>query len=249
MIFLEKEREKIRQYRQRCQQFIFLHAKRIGVFVKNEYKQIIAFVLFILFIFLALIISNFTVSWLLSMNYFELLYFLVLYALLFIIVYLYFVLVIRARWFKKAQGLIIVLGVMIPIILFSWQQCLNEKDIFLKQAVSLAEENNRNSDHLKSVETDIKNDKYVLFWRNFSTNSYKEYWSYIHLKYSQECKNLYADLTIKLDNLNDMIQTRNDLLIRPGFIQMSIEKLNTDIMDGASKTDPILNKIISECQQ
>jgi len=106
--------------------------------------------------------------------------------------------------FNKHQVFIIILGVFLPIFLFSLQLAINDKDLFLKQLASLKEDNNRNSDYLKSVNNDIKNDKYVIFWKSFSTDNYKGYWSYISLNYSQECKNLYADLTQRFDILNNI---------------------------------------------
>lgn len=255
MILLEKTKEIIRRYWQRCQQFMSL-IRRVISSIKNKYKQQILFILLLLFILLAPWASNFLMFKLFSTASFEPLYFSILCTFLFIIFYIYFVLAQKSAWLEKHQGFIVMLGILISIILFFRQQSLGEKDLllkerdlFLKQTSFLKEDNERNNRHLSSVVNDIKNDPYVIFWRNFYTDNYKEYWSYISLNYSQDCKNLYADLTLSFDGLNNMIKTRNDLLIKPGFIQMSIEKLNTDIMSGASGANLVLNEIIGKCQQ
>lgn len=229
--------------------FIPSFLKHSGKFIKNNKWRALSFILLVFLIFQLRRIAAFIENRLFDMSSFQLLYFLIFYVLLFLIIYTLLILLKKAIWLEKHQGLIVVLGILMPIILFLWQQSLENKDLFLKQAVSLAEENNRNSEHLRSVKTDLNNDKYVLFWRNFSTTSYKEYWSYIHLHYSQKCKNLYADLTVSFDCLNNIIQTRNDLLLRPGFIPINIERLNGEIIKGASSSESVLNKIIGECQQ
>jgi len=137
---------------------------------------------------------------------------------------------------------------ILTVFLFSFQQALNEKDLFFKQSSFLREDNNRNNYHLQSIITDIKNYPFTIFWKNFSTDNYKEYWNYISLNYNQYCKNLYADLTMGFDILNNMINTRNNLIIKPGFIQVDVKKLNLDIIDSASSTVPVLNEIVGKCQ-
>ena len=235
----------LRQFLRESKTFIFSCASWIK---NNKYRTILYF-LFLFLIIFAPWIAGLIEIWLLGIDSFRLLYLLILYAFLFIIFFIFLILIKKTVWLEKHQGFIVALGVLIPTILFFWQQSLERKDLFMRQATSLAEENNRNNDHLASVKTDLTNDRFVLFWRNFSTNSYKEYWSYIHLHYSQECKNLYADLTIRLDSLNNMIETRNNLVIEPGFIQIDIEHLNSEIIKAASNTQPILNEIIGRCQQ
>lgn len=212
----------------------------------NGYKQIFLFILALLLVFFVSWMSNLLMY---NLGFSRLLSYLILCTFWFTIVYVYLAYTQKAAYLEKHQGVIVVLGILISIILFFYQQYLIDKDLFLKQTSVIKEDNERNSRHLNSVINDVKNDPYVIFWRNFYTENYKNYWSYISLNYSQNCKNLYADLTLRFDGLNNMIRTRNDLLIKPGFIQMSIEKINTDIMSGASDTSTLLNEIIGKCQQ
>lgn len=164
----------------------------------------------------------------------------------------------RSRgWLQRHEIFFVILGVVVPIMLFFWQMASDESQKYYKYEISLKETNNRNIGHLKSIVHDLPNDKDVAFWRNFSLTSYYEYWDYMAKNYSQECKNLYAEMAIALGVLNELNNARRDLLIARAAISTEqhwrAEKLNLSLVghmiDTASSTLPIAYSIVGKCQQ
>jgi hypothetical protein len=233
----EKIKQKIKRFAEKYLKIFFI-----------EHKIFLFFLLyFIVSLIFSWVFTNFSYKLLIDIPQFNFSKILLFLIWLFICIYLYLDYIIIEK-INKNQSLIVILGVLITIFLFSFQQVLNEKKLFIEQLAFLKEDNNRNNYHIKSIFTDIKNNPYVIFWRNFYTDNYKEYWDYISSNYSQNCKDLYADLTMRFDILNNIIKTRNDLLIKPGFIQMDISKLNGVVSEAASSTMPVLDEIINKCQ-
>lgn len=151
------------------------------------------------------------------------------------------------NWLNKHQVFITFLGVVFPIMLFFFHDSVQSITEFKKYEVVLKEENSRNITHLESIVTDLTRDPSTIFWRDFYIDSYKQYWDYIHLNYSQECKNLYAELTIGLGLLNNMNQTRRELIL----VQSKVPPVNltNDMIRSASGTRAVLVDIIAKCQK
>jgi hypothetical protein len=177
------------------------------------------------------------------------------YVVLIVILYIFFIKKGLSEKINKHQTFLTILGVLIPVVLFSWQQTIYEKKQIdenqirldedrtqlIKYEVSLAEENNRNNSHLASIIADLKNNSNTIFWRDFSLDAYKQYWEYIHLTKSQDCKNKYAELTISLGVLNNINKMRQQLILIPNSFYL-------EMLKNASSTKPILDFIIGNCQ-
>jgi hypothetical protein len=139
------------------------------------------------------------------------------------------------------QAFFAVIGLLIPVVLFFSQLTNEQVDQFYKIEAILKEENNRNYPHLQSIVTDLSRDPNTTFWENFSTDSYKNYWYYINFNKSQDCKNLYADLTVGLDIINNVNKMRQQLILTPN-------NLYKTMLSQASSTLPVLSLIVSKCQ-
>lgn len=175
-------------------------------------------------------------------------FWLLLYYTVFLVLgYIYLSYTKSTDWINAHQAFLAVLGVLIPVILFSWQQVVNESNVFWKHEVSIKEEDNRNSRHLQNIITDLAQDSNTVFWEDFSVDSYRQYWDYIHLNYSQDCKNLYAALTVQLGIINTINKMRRDLILIPTRILPV--NLSQKMLETASSTQPILNRIIGNCQR
>ncbi len=162
------------------------------------------------------------------------------------------------QWFRKNEILFMILAAIgLPTFLFFYQIVGDASEKDYKYEISLKEENNRNISHLKSIVHDLPHDKNTLFWRDFSLSSYQQYWDYISLNYSQECKNLYAAMTINLGEINNINNSRRALAVtRAGFIselQKSAESLDgtfrESMLGNASSTLGIAHEIIKGCQK
>ncbi len=177
--------------------------------------------------------------------------FLLIYIIFFVVLYVSFF----KRWKEKINEhtvFISALGVAIPVLLFFLQLTINSSEQFIKQEgllkeqfvkyeVLLKEENNRNSDHLKSIITDLSRDPYTIFWRDFSVDNYIQHWDHIQFTKSQDCRNLYATLTVNLNSLNNTNKMRQQLILIPN-------NLYKDMLKGAYETKPVLDEIIGKCQ-
>lgn len=149
-------------------------------------------------------------------------------------------------WLEKHQGFLVLVSILLPVILFFWQQARNESDLFFKKEVILKETNNRNNFHLQNVITDLRKNPEVIFWRNFSVSAYEEHWDYIHLNYLQECKDLYAGLTDGLNVLNDMNEKRRNLAYTRENVPI---ELSFKMLENASTTQKVLMDIVGKCQK
>ncbi len=184
--------------------------------------------------------TKYIIIYLLNIPAINLLWLLTVYALWLITFYIYFK-TGGSKWLEKHQIFLAILAIIIPILLFFLQDSMQTVNSFKKYEVSLKEENNRNDSHLQSVISDLTNDSKTVFWRDFSVRSYVEFWDYIHLNKSQECKDLYAALTIQLGVLNNINRMRQELILIPN-------NLYKEMLDAASSTKPILDSIVSKCQ-
>lgn len=222
---------KILPHLQRIREWIVKFSQKYSLTLASIFIPIISLLLAYLSLELLIKISSFKFFW-----------FLLNYTFLLILVYIYFVYITSGEWINRHQAFLAVLGILIPIILFWWQQAANESKLFMSREVSLNEENNRNINHLQDIIASLKNDPKTIFWRDFSTDKYKQYWDYIHLNYSQECKNLYANITIQLDVLNNINKMRRELLLIPNDFYK-------DMLKFASNTEPIFDDIVRKCQK
>lgn len=210
---------------------------KISQFIKKYHGSLVAIFIPLISIFLAYLFWNI----LLRISSARFLWTLLVYTSTLILTYIYLSYINKTDWINKHQSFITIISILIPIILFCWQQATDKTSTYLKYEISLIEENNRNISHLQSITNDLKNNSRTVFWRDFSTDKYKQYWDYIYLNYSQDCKNLYANLTIQLDVLNKINQIRRELML-------VTNNLHEQMLHAASTTQPIFNNIISKCQ-
>lgn len=185
-------------------------------------------------------LTQFIIEYLLIIGPFYFLWLLVVYTLWLTTFYIFFQ-KSSSNFLEKHQAFLAVLAIIFPITLFFLQDSIQTIQSYRKYEVSLKEENNRNYSHLQSIINDLSKNPYTVFWRDFSLRSYVELWDYIHLNKSQDCKDLYATLTIKLGILNNINRMRQELTLVPN-------NLYEAMLDEASSTKPILDKIIGQCQ-
>jgi hypothetical protein len=196
--------------------------------------------LLILLLIIEFLLADFVVFRLVNAPPIAFLRLLIIYTLWIITIYI-FSETREIRWLKKHQTFLAILAVILPIMLFFLQNSIETINSFKKYEGFLKEENNRNSSHLESIINDLSNDSGTIFWRDFSTRSYVEFWDYIHWHKSQECKDLYATLTIQLDILNNINRMRQELILIPN-------ELYKNMLNNASSTKPILDSIVNKCQ-
>ena len=158
-------------------------------------------------------------------------------------------------WVNRHNVFINLFSIFVAVFLFAWQQSINDRNELgkvqnelLGYEVSLKEENNRNNSHLESILADLPPNDNVMFWRDFSTKSYVELWKYIHLYKSQDCKNLFMALTVDLDVLNNINKMRREVALLPLTKVLLQSQVNRAMIDAASSTKPVLDKIIGRCQ-
>ena len=97
------------------------------------------------------------------------------------------------------------------------------------------------------IKNNLEQNSNSVFFREFSLASYNEHWHYIHLNYTQPCKDLYAALTINLGALNNMSRLRQELILKPNNeLPIDLPKMMLEL---ASTTKPILDSIVGGCQQ
>lgn len=223
---LQKLINRLRFYINPVQGFLNKHHDTIFLFL----LPIIALVFARLFLKLFLQLSVYHFFW-------TILY----YTVFLVALYAYLSFKNKTEWVNKHVTFLAFIGILIPIILFFWQDIATESRQRLNYEIAIKEENNRNYSHLQSIATDLRQDPNTTFWRDFSIKSYTEFWSYIHLNKSQECKNLYANLTIQLGILNNINRMRQQLILLPN-------NLFKQMLEAASSTIPIMDAIIVKCQ-
>ncbi|OGW84818.1 MAG: hypothetical protein A3A81_07960 [Omnitrophica bacterium RIFCSPLOWO2_01_FULL_45_10b] len=171
----------------------------------------------------------------------EFYWFILYYGSFFVFGYIYLANFKSTEWINRHHVFITVLSILIPITLFSWRQVQSGNEKLLQSEVVLKEENSRNIEQLRLI-VEGNEDPATIYWMDFSTRAYKEKWDYIHLNQSQDCKNLYATLTLQLDALNKINETRRALVLIPN-------DFHSQFLLGASLTIPMLNEIVSKCQR
>lgn len=227
----------INDYLNRLVIWLKITKDRLSVFLRKHHDAILV----ILLPLAALLIAQLFLRFLLRISPLRFFWLILYYTTFLILSYIYLSYKNKISWVNRHAIFLTFLGILIPIILFLWQQVATESRVFLNYEVAIKEENNRNNSYLQSIITDLSNDPNTVFWRDFSLRSYTELWNYIHLNKSQECKDLYATLTIQLGVLNNINRMRQELILVPN-------NLYDQMLDTASSTKPILDLIVGKCQ-
>lgn len=110
------------------------------------------------------------------------------------------------EFFNQHEGLIAALGIAITLVVLLWTQILMLNSQIQIAESSINEANNRNSELLKGLRDSLQQSKLPMtFFADFSALSYQEHWPYIVEHKTQDCMNTYADITIQLTELNNIM--------------------------------------------